>query len=293
MRNQSKLIGIFILFGLLAFSNKVLAQTSLENINWITGPRQVDVGRNLAQLKVTEDVVFANDHDTKIIMEMSGNPTSGREIGLVMPIDYSQGWFVIFEYHGLGYVRDDEADELNAKAILESIKMGTEEANKIRKRKGQPPVYVIGWDEKPHYDPISHNLVWSILGESEGEKVINYNTRLLGRRGYISVTLVVEPATFSLVNPQVESILGNLSYKKGMRYADFVAGKDKVAEYGLAALIAGGAGTVAVKAAKIGLFVKFWKIILAVLLVGKKFFIIAFIALIALLRKLFRREATL
>jgi len=292
MVSRTGFISMLVLCGLLILSGKVIAQTSPESINWNYGPGQVDVGKNLAQLNLSEDIVFADEHGTKIIMEIAGNPLSGREIGLVMPIDDSPDWFVVFEYDGLGYIKDNEADTLNADALLENIIRGTEAANKIRKSKGQPPVYVIGWDKKPHYDPFSHNLVWSILGESEGEKIINYNTRLLGRKGYISATLVVRPDTFILAKPQLASILGNMSYKKGMMYADFIPGKDKVAGIGLAALIAGGGGTAAVKAAKAGLFVKFWKVILAVLLVGKKFVIIAFIGLIALLGKLFRRRST-
>jgi len=292
MVSRTGFISMLVLCGLLILSGKVIAQTLPESINWNYGPGQVDVGKNLAQLKLSEDVVFADEHDTKTIMEMAGNPLSGREIGIVMPRDYSPGWFVVFEYDGLGYIKDNEADTLNADALLKNIIRGTEAANKIRKSKGQPPVYVIGWDEKPHYDPISHNLVWSILGESEGEKIINYNTRLLGRKGYISATLVVKPDTFVLAKPQLASILGNMSYKKGMMYADFIPGKDKVAGIGLAALIAGGGGAAVVKAAKVGFFVKFWKVILTVLLVGKKFVIIAFIGLIALLSKLFRRRST-
>jgi len=282
-----------ILFcGLLVVSNEVVAQTSTDEINWIYGPGQVDVGRNLAQLDIADDVAFADDHDTKRLMELSGNPPSGREIGIVMPTDKSPDWFVVFEYQGQGYIRDDDADTLNAYALLENIIQGTEEANKTRESMGHSPVYVIGWEDKPHYDPISHNLVWSILGESEGKKIINYNTRLLGRNGYISATLVVEPDTFTLAKPQLASVLGNLSYKKGMMYADFVPGKDKVAEFGLAALIVGGGGAAAVKAAKVGLFVKSWKLILTALLVGKKFVIMAFIAIITFLGNLFRRRDT-
>ena len=169
----------------MALSNEVIAQIAPENTNWEYGPGQVDIGKNLAHLNLSEDFAFADDHDTKMIMEMSGNSVSGNEIGMVIPSGYLQDWFVILEYEGLGYIRDGEACTLNADTLLKSIINGTEEANKIRASKGFSPIYVIGWDEKPHYDPISHNLVWSILCEFEGERIINYNTRLLGRKGYI------------------------------------------------------------------------------------------------------------
>lgn len=69
---------------------------------------------------MTEDVVFADDHDTKIVMEMSGNSTSGREIGLVMPRDYLQGWFVVFEYQGLGYIEMTRQRHLTLKPYLKA-----------------------------------------------------------------------------------------------------------------------------------------------------------------------------
>jgi uncharacterized membrane-anchored protein len=74
-----------------------------------------------------------------------------------------------------------------------------------------------------------------------------------------------------------------VDFQDGHRYADFTEKTDKVATYGLAALVAGGVG------AKAGLFKGIWLGILAF----KKFAIIGVIALGAFLKKFFdnRREA--
>ena len=50
-------------------------------------------------------------------------------------------------------------------------------------------------------------------------------------------------------------MLASFNYKQGKSYAEFVPG-DKVAEYGLVALVAGGAGAAA---AKLGLFAWLFK----------------------------------
>jgi uncharacterized membrane-anchored protein len=113
--------------------------------------------------------------------------------------------------------------------------------------------------------------VWAIRGRgSDGQEVVNYDVRLLGRAGYTSATLVTDPGKLSALKPQLAEILNGYSYKRGKSYAEWVPG-DKVAAYGLTALVAGGAGAAA---AKMGLFavlgkffVKAWKLGLA-LIVG-------------------------
>ncbi len=123
---------------------------------------------------------------------------------------------------------------------------------------------IVGWDQPPRYNEETHNLEWAIRGESEGEKVINYNTRLLGRKGVMEVNLVVDPDKLAATLPAYQEILTAYSFKNGERYAEYRAG-DKLAKYGLTALIAGGAATVAVKTglfATLALFLKkAWKLV--------------------------------
>ena len=80
------------------------------------------------------------------------------------------------------------------------------------------------------------------------------------------VTLVVDPQALVNVLPTYRSQLNGFSFKTGQDYASFIKG-DKVASYGLTALVAGGAG---VAAAKFGLFkilAKFGKVIFLAVLV--------------------------
>lgn len=244
-----------------------LGEEDQLKVNWISGPKTVEVGSDLAQLNLPEKYLFANGEDAKKIMEYVGNPISKQEVGIVFPDNEQKEWFILFEYDPLGYVKDDEAKDLDAEAILQSIKDGTEQANKERKDQGVAPLEIIGWDEKPHYDSKTNNLVWSILAQSGGDKVINYNTRLLGRLGVTSVTLVGDPENIKSIKLELDKILANFSYVVGKKYSDYIPGKDKVAELGLAALIAGGAGAAASKLGLLAkiliLFKKFWFIILA------------------------------
>ena len=116
---------------------------------------------------------------------------------------------------------------------------------------------IVGWHQAPFYDPETNNLTWAIRGASDGDETINHATRLLGRRGVMNADLVVSPEKIGAALPEFEAMLGEFSFTEGNRYAEFTRG-DKVAEYGLAGLIVGGAGVALVKT---GLLQKFWKLI--------------------------------
>jgi len=65
-------------------------------------------------------------------------------------------------------------------------------------------------------------------------KSLNFNTRILGRRGYVSINLVTEPELLARFKPEAATLLGATTFSSGSRYEDFNEKTDKVAEYGLA-----------------------------------------------------------
>jgi uncharacterized membrane-anchored protein len=226
-----------------------------QQLPWQRGPGTKRIG-DKADISLTEDYVFLDQSGTKQFLTLNQNPVSGNELAVVAPISDDANWFLVFEWDGIGYVRDDEADSLDPNAILSTIRQGTEASNEEREARGWPSMHVLGWHEKPNYDPLTHNLTWAIIGESEGHRSINRNTRLLGRHGVMSAVLVSDPAELAAATADVDNLLGAFQYKSGSSYAEFLPGKDKVAEYGLVALVAGGAGAALVKS---GLLAKLWK----------------------------------
>jgi uncharacterized membrane-anchored protein len=258
------------LLGLLAPAGAFAQQANAPSqIPWQDGPVKADLG-NVAQIQVPKGFRFTGMQGTKRAMEMMGNPTSGDEMGLLMPdpassSDQDNDWYILFEFDAIGYVKDEDQKNLGPEAaatILESIRKGTNQANEERKRKGWTVVNVVGWEQAPFYDPSSHNLVWAIRGSSqEGGKSndsINYNSRILGREGVLSARLVVDPEDLKATVPTYQNMLKGVTFNPGKSYAEMRPG-DKIAEYGLIGLITGGVGAVALKS---GFFVKFLKPIL-------------------------------
>jgi len=230
-----------------------------SEINWIEGPVVVDLGENLAQLDMSDAYLFANGDDTMAVMEYLGNPPTNEEVGMIIPNSENENWFIVFEYSDIGYVNDDDSDEIDAAAILESYREGTEAANEERVNMGATPIHVTGWFEEPFYNSQTNNLTWAMmLEDDEEEQTVNYNIRILGREGYMSAVLVADPESLTALKPELAGIISSFSYKTGNRYAEYVQG-DKLAKIGLTALIAGGAGAVAVKLGLFQVLAKFWK----------------------------------
>ncbi|WP_426451590.1 DUF2167 domain-containing protein [Paenibacillus sp. S-38] len=238
---------------------------------WVEGPKKVDLG-TVSQIDLDAPFVFLDGESTKRMLTDSKEHPSGLEIGSIFPKDPDQQWSVFFEYEETGHVEDDEKAKLDSDDILKSYKEGTEESNKDRAAADR--VHVTGWDIQPFYEEKTHNLTWSMLAETEAKQpLLNYNVRLLTREGVISVILVSDPAHRDADRKVLtESILPKISMKQGQRYEDFDPTKDKVAEYGLTALVLGGAGLAVAK--KVGLlamilvFAKKFGVILLVVLGG-------------------------
>ena len=246
-------------------------------IDWQAGPSTGRLG-DLAEINVPEGFLFSGSEGARTFLELTENIPSGTELGVLIPVleegdDGSKMWFVIFEFSEVGYIKDDDRDELDPDGLLSTIREGTEQANEVRRENGWDTLNIVGWHTSPFYDVESNNLTWAIRAESGGAEVVNYSTRLLGRKGYMQADLVLSPQGLDTAVPQFQSILGEFDYVSGERYAEFRSG-DKIAAYGLTALVAGGAGALA---AKTGLFAKFWKLIVAV-----------FIAIGAFIKKIFR-----
>ena len=234
------------------------ANAIIEQVNWQPGPSIASMDK-IAEIRIPGGYVFANGKDTKLLMDAMGNPPTDKEIGFFSP--ETMDWYVAFDFDVIGYVKDDEKSSLDSDAMLESIRRGTEESNKIRRERGFTGLHITGWETPPNYNEDTHNLEWAIKGEDDnGELFVNHNTRILGRNGVMSVTLVVDPISLSRVLPTFREHMKGFSYQSGQKYAEFRKG-DKIAKYGLTALVVGGAAAVAVKT---GIFKWLWKLLIPI-----------------------------
>jgi len=234
----------------------------LNSLQWTVGPGTAKVGTQ-AEIKVPEGARFTGAEGTRKMLEMMHNPTGGSELGLLANNELD--WFVIFEFEDIGYVKDADKEKLDGNAILESLREGNEAGNEERKKRGWPPITIVGWHTAPFYNKETNNLEWCIKGQSEGHDIVNYNTRILGRGGVMSANLLVAPEQLDTTLVSVKTMLKGFSYSEGQKYSEWKSG-DKIAKYGLSALVVGGAVGAAAKLGLLGKLAgslgKLWKLVI-------------------------------
>jgi uncharacterized membrane-anchored protein len=250
---------------------------ALSSLEWVKGPTSVPLPGN-AMLAVPEGYVFLDAANTDKFLELNQNLPGGNEV-MIAPEDLH--WSAYFSFSDDGYVKDDE--EIDAAELLKTMQQGTEEANKERRRRGWRELHVLDWAVPPAYNGTNQRLEWATLLQGEGGRSVNFSTKVLGRRGHTSVILAAGEKDLASARPELEQVLAGYSFNEGERYADWVPG-DKVAEYGLAALVLGGAAAIATKKG-------FWAVLGGFLAAGWKFMAAGAIALAAGFRRFFGRKA--
>lgn len=248
------------------------------------GPKTVDLGAQ-ASLQLPAGMAFLPKKPANELMELAGNSTDPDRYGIIIPTGEADDWMADLSYTEAGYIKDDDAKNWDVDALLKNIKEGTKEQNKQRAQQGIPPLEVGGWVEKPHYDAATQRLIYSVDAKTAGEtsSSVNYNTYALGRYGYISLNFVADMSSIERYKPTAQQLLAAIEYRAGQRYADFNPTTDKIAEYGIAALVGG------LAAKKLGLLA----VIAAFAVKFSKLLIVGAIGVIYGVKKLFggrRRE---
>jgi uncharacterized membrane-anchored protein len=215
-------------------------------------------------LTVPKGYMYLDAPNTTKYLEITENLGDGSEV-LIAPEDLS--WAAYLSFLDEGYVKDD--DKIDADALLKTLKDGAVASNAERRKRGWPELTVTGWAMAPTYNRETKRLEWATEIESEGQGATNFFTKILGRKGHTSIIMVASPEELVASETALNTVLGGYSFNRGSTYADFVPG-DKVAEYGLAAMVAGGAAAVATKkglwGVLAGFFAAAWKVVVAVAL---------------------------
>ena len=248
----------------------------LQKLGWQRGPGEGAIGAR-AKIRIPEGYAFLDDKSTRRFLELMGNPPRDNHY-MISPANLD--WFAVFSFDPIGYVKDDE--KIDADALLETLKKGDGPGNEERKRLGMEPILTDGWHVPPHYDGGTKRLEWGMrLRDQKGGLHVNYTSRLLGRSGVMSAVLVSSPQSLDQDMKEFNRALDGFDFVAGEKYAEFKSG-DRIAEYGLAALVVGGAAAAAAKAGLFKSLGKFLWVIIGGGLMGGW----------ALLKKLFGRKET-
>ena len=233
----------------------------------------VDISSGLADLKVPSGFKYLDSKSSEVVLtDIWGNPPS-ESLGMLFPVDNKLSdpsfYAINITYSEEGYIEDEDAETLDYDDLLQSMKEGMVETNKMRSEMGYETVNLIGWASPPFYDKTSKKLHWAKELNFEGQETnsLNYNIRILGRKGFLEMNVIGEMAQLPEIIKNVDKVVNSIEFKEGNRYADFNPSMDEVAAYGIGGLIAGKVLMKAGLLAKAGiLLAKFWKVIAVALL---------------------------
>jgi len=294
-------LGLLAAFALAAFAPTLHAdegkdrqaqvEAFLGSLHLQTGKVAIPAAK--ASLDLAPDYGFLPAKDAqRVLSGLWNNPPDDGVLGMILPsrdphvlLD-EDSWAVVVTYTGEGYVSDEDAAKIDYDDMLKDMQKANREENPERLKQGYPAVDLLGWAEPPHYDSASHKLYWardlkfSKADGSEGGRTLNYDIRVLGRQGYLSLNAVAPIGQLAQVRADMPQVLAMTEFDPGQRYTDYNPGTDRLAAYGIGALVAGGI------AAKAGLFAKLGVLLLAF----KKFVVLGIAAIGGLFARLFKRR---
>jgi uncharacterized membrane-anchored protein len=217
---------------------------SIEStLHYKTG--KVVLENGIATINIAPGYKFLEAKEARYILEdVWGNMKGQTALGMILPENATASmadFAFIVEYEAIGYVKDDDADKIDYDEMLNTLKEEGKQANIEREKAGLQAMNIVGWAAKPHYDKERKLLYWAkeftVAGEEEN--TLNYDIRVLGRKGVLTLQAVSSMSQLDSVNKNIDNILAMVSFNKGHQYGEFDSNVDEVAAWTIGGLVAG------------------------------------------------------
>jgi uncharacterized membrane-anchored protein len=239
----------------------------------------------VAQLNIPSGFKYLNAEQSNFVLtDVWGNPPRQDVLGMLFPEPngpYSDSSFAfIITYKAIGFVKDEDADKIDYDQMLNDMQKEEKEVNIERKKNGYSTIHIVGWAQKPFYDKSNKVLHWAKeleFGDQEYH-TLNYEIRILGRKGILSMNAVAGMHELPLVKKDIDKVLHMAAFTDGNKYGDFDSKIDNVAAWTIGGLVA---GKVLAKVGAFAFFAKFFKAIL-----------VGIVALFGAIAKFFKRKKT-
>lgn len=186
------------------------------------------------------------EQSKRVLVDLWGNPDEeDMTMGLIMPEKYGvlsdHGYVFNIMYDEIGYVKDDDADDIDYSDLLKDMKEETREASKTRVTMGYDPIDLIGWATPPYYDKDRKILHWAkeIQFGTDSIHTLNYNVRVLGRKGVLVLNAIGSMEDLGIVQQDIPQVLNIVEFNDGYKYKDFDPSVDEVAAWTIGGLVAG------------------------------------------------------
>lgn len=225
-------------------STQIMLDSIEAGFNYQRGEIKFENG--IGTLNVPTGFRYLNAEQTAFVLtDLWGNPDGSGTLGMIVPenipVTDPNSWAFIVTYDELGFVKDDDADDINYDDLLVEMQGDTKTDNEEREKSGFEAVTLVGWASKPYYDADKKVLHWAKelkFGEAE-ENTLNYNVRILGRKGVLVLNAVSSMGALPEVQKNIDPVLASFQYSDGNKYSDFNPDLDEVAAWTVGGLVAG------------------------------------------------------
>jgi uncharacterized membrane-anchored protein len=236
----------------------------------------IKLPNGIAVIDVPKGFKYVSPAESNYILNaLWDNPPDSGSLGMLFPeqtFPLGGTWAIDIRYSEDGHIKDDDAKDIDYDDLLSQMKEDVKEESKAREKDGYPTIELLSWAENPYYDPEAKKLYWAkTLLFSGTDTTLNFNIRVLGRKGYLLLNAIGSMENLEEIKAEVPAVLAATNFSTGNQYTDFDPSIDQVAAYGIGGLIA---GKVLAKAGFWALLAKFGK-----------FIVIGAVALFASLRK--------
>jgi uncharacterized membrane-anchored protein len=225
---------------------------------------EVSIANGKAKINIPAGFKYLDKAQSNYILhDFWGNP-NGASDGMLFLTDAGllddKTWAFVVRSEDEGHIDDSDAKEMKYDELLTQMKDETKEGSIERVKLGYETIELIGWASPPYYDESQKTLHWAkeLAFGTADEHTLNYDVRILGREGLVSMNAVGGMETLEEVKTNIPSILKAVSFVEGNKYSDFNPSMDKLAAVGIGGLIA---GKVLAKAGFFVILLKYFKIL--------------------------------
>ena len=250
---------------------QLLLDSIEQSFKWQTG--QVALIGGNASIQVPEGLRYLKAEQSDFVLtQLWGNPPGRGTLGMLFPTTCSplddQCFAFNISFDEMGYVKDGDADDIDYTELLTNMQKEAREASAERIKEGYEAIDIVGWAAAPYYDKEKKVLHWAKeikFGDGENGTTLNYDVRVLGRKGVLSLNAISGMDALDQVKPVLPAVISGVSFDEGHRYGDFDSKIDNVAAWTIGGLVA---GKVLAKAGFFAIILKFLKPLLFVVIAG-------------------------
>ena len=209
----------------------------------VKGPARASLGDGIS-FDIPEGMFLINGMPAIRILRALGQPWDSNTLAIVIMEAAKDGVsFAVISNHETGYIAEGTADRLNPDSMLLKVSRKIRQASTALESRGLPGLMVTTWAEQPTYDRAKRRLTMAPIVRPKGITArrarVEYGAFLLGRRGFITVSVPAPLNGMTEARRVAHAIADGIQFEPGRRYEDFDRMTDGLLALDITAVVEG------------------------------------------------------